>query len=106
MTLKDDIVNRSGIPADKLVVIPVGTAPIDLTQLSIRELALRIRRDWKKVNYAAVPYLDAMTQLDKITDKYFEDDGRSIVGYFLCNAKTWKGETAKAIKAELKRRVK
>jgi len=48
-----------------------------------------------------------MAQLDKITDSYGCDSGKSIVSYFLSNANTWrdkKGEdTAKRIKAELKK---
>ena len=73
---------------------------------SIREIACDIRADWKRVNYAAAPYLNAMFSLDKITDCYGFDDARSIVTYFLCNASTWKGETAKAIKKELKALLK
>ena len=33
------------------------------------------------------------------------DSGRSIVRYFLGNAGAWRGDVAKAIKAELKRRT-
>jgi len=69
---------------------------------SLCEIACEIRADWKKVYFAAVPYLDAMMCLDKITDNYGFDSGDSIVRYFLCNASTWKGEKAKAIKKELK----
>jgi hypothetical protein len=64
---------------------------------TIREIASEVRRDWKKVYYGAVPYLEAMGQLDKI-----DEDGRSIVTYFLSNATTWRGETARRVKAELK----
>jgi hypothetical protein len=72
------------------------------------EIATEIRRDWKNkdgkpnVNYAAKPYLDALEDLDKITDNYIYDSGKSIVLYFLANATSWKGETAKRVKAELK----
>lgn len=66
------------------------------------EIAAEIRKDWKKVNYAAAPYLDAMFRLDKITDNYISDSGKSIVAYFLGNASSWRGDKAKAIKAELK----
>ncbi len=65
-----------------------------------------IRRLWVKPNYAALPYLDAMGSLDSIKDKYFADDGTSIVSYFLSNASTWRGEDAKRIKAELKGMLK
>jgi len=73
---------------------------------SLNTIAKDIRKDWIKPNYAAVPYLDAMRNLDAITDKYYFDDAASIVRYFLSNASTWKGDTAKAIKAELKSMLK
>lgn len=69
---------------------------------NLSEIATEIRRDWKKVNYAAVPYLEAMECLNTMQDAYGCDDAKSIVLYFLCNAGTWKGEVAKRIKAELK----
>ena len=66
------------------------------------EIAKEIRKDWAKVYFGAKPYLDAMAQLTYITDNYYFDSGKTIVLYFLGNAQTWKGEKAKAIKAELK----
>jgi hypothetical protein len=69
---------------------------------SLREIAYEIKRDWAKPNYAAAPYLDAMTGLGSINDDYYQDSGRSVVLYFLSNASTWRGETAKRIKKELK----
>lgn len=69
----------------------------------IYEIAREIRKDWgSKVNFAAKPYLDAMSQLTNITDMYGYDDAKSIVLYFLCNASTWRGENARRIKKELK----
>jgi hypothetical protein len=70
------------------------------------EIASEIRKDWKPVNYAAKPYLEAMESLDKITDKYIMDSGRSIVAYFLSNASTWKGDCARRIKKELNAMLK
>lgn len=69
---------------------------------AINEIAREIRREWPKVYFGAVPYLDAMGSLVSIEDNYGCDDGKSIVLYFLANAQTWRGEKAKAIKAELK----
>ena len=66
------------------------------------EIAAEIRKDWAKVNFAAKPYLEAMECLTYITENYYFDSAKSVVLYFLCNANTWKGEKAKAIKAELK----
>jgi len=73
---------------------------------SLNQIANEIRNDWKNVNYAAEPYLKAMETLESINDNYFADSGRSIVAYFLANANTWKSETAKRIKIELKSMLK
>lgn len=70
------------------------------------EIAREIKSDWKKVYFGAVPYLDAMATLNSIEDNYYFDSAKSVVIYFLSNAKTWKGETAKRIKAELKTMIK
>lgn len=69
-------------------------------------IAYEIRRTWKPVYFGAVPYLDAMTRLHSITDKFGYDDARSIVLYFLSNARTWRGPDAKRIKAELNAMLK
>lgn len=65
-------------------------------------IAADIRAHWKKVNFAAVPYLDAMRQLESIDDDYGYDPARSVVNYFLSNARSWRGDDARRIKAELK----
>jgi hypothetical protein len=70
------------------------------------EIAKEIKKDWKNVYFGAKPYLDAMATLDKVSDNYGWDSGKSIVNYFLANAATWRGDTAKRIKAELKAMVK
>jgi hypothetical protein len=72
----------------------------------LAEIASYIYRDWSKVNYAAQPYLSALASLDSIDQSYGYDSGKSIVLYFLSNASSWRGPIAKAVKAELKRRVK
>ena len=40
--------------------------------------------------------------LNTMQDAYGCDSALSIVSYFLCNAGSWKGDTAKRVKAELK----
>ena len=67
----------------------------------IYEIAREIRADWKNVNYAAKPYLDAMRDLTNITDTYGYDSAKSVVLYFLSNASSWRGENARRIKTEL-----
>ena len=69
---------------------------------SISMIAADIRRDWKKPNYAAIPYLEAMQDIEEIGDQFGADDARGIVLYFLSNATGWRGPVAKAIKAELR----
>jgi hypothetical protein len=68
----------------------------------IHEIATDIKAAWPKVYFGAVPYLDAMRSLDKITDSFGYDSADSIVRYFLSNASTFRGERARALKAELK----
>ena len=68
----------------------------------ISDIARDIIRAWPKPNFAAVPYLDAMRSLNSVNDAYYSDSGKSVVLYFLGNAASFKGEAAKALKAELK----
>jgi hypothetical protein len=65
-------------------------------------IARDIYQAWPKVNYAAKPYLEAMRDLSSINDRYGYDDARSIVLYFLSNASSFRGDTAKILKLELK----
>jgi len=71
------------------------------TTRPLYEVAEEIRKDWKNIYFGAKPYLDAMSCLESINDNYGWDSGKSIVLYFLANASTWRGETARRIKKEL-----
>ena len=75
-------------------------------QRSISSIAYDIKRVWAKPYFGAKPYLDAMTQLNNINDKYFHDDAKSVIMYFLANASTFRGNDAKVLKAELKAMLK
>ncbi len=68
----------------------------------IHEIAHEIASDWRKPYFGAVPYLQAMHRLETLDDQYGLDDARSIVLYFLSNANTWRGPTARRVKSELK----
>ncbi|MEO3863433.1 hypothetical protein [Acrocarpospora sp. B8E8] len=72
------------------------------TARPIYEIASEIRAAWRKVYFGAVPYLDAMSDLNKVTDSYYMDSADSVIRYFLANAATFRGPRAKEIKAELK----
>ena len=64
-------------------------------------IAKDIRNDWQKPYFGAVPYLGAMSSLGSMSESYGCDPADNIVAYFLGNATTWRGETARKIKAEL-----
>jgi len=72
-------------------------------QRPICQIAQEIRKDWgSKVNPAARPYLSAMLSLNNKKDMFGADSADSIILYFLSNASSYRGETAKRLKAELK----
>ena len=81
---------------------PTGANDITTEPRPLPNIAIEIERDWKNVNYAARPYLDAMQCLLGVNDKYYCDSARDIVRYFLSNARAWRGDTATRIKTELK----
>ena len=77
------------------------------TTVTIRplfEIARDIQRDpaYKAHAWKAGPYVTAMTALHGVNDRYYEDDGRSIVAYALSNLTGWRGDTARTVKSELK----
>lgn len=67
----------------------------------ISAIAVDIEASWPNVNYAARPYLDAMHMLNSIDDHYGLDTAKSIVLYFRSNARSFRGEAARRLKAEL-----
>ena len=68
----------------------------------ISDIAWEITRSWKKVNYAAAPYLQAMFSLVDIKDQYGAESAHGVLTYFLSNAKAFRGPDARRLKAELK----
>lgn len=72
---------------------------------SLSSITRDIKTSWPKPYFGAVPYIAAMYKLDSIDDNFMHDSARSIVRYFLSNAATWRGDSARVIKAELKAMV-
>lgn len=72
------------------------------------EIAREIKQTWKNVYFGAVPYLNALLEINSCNKhaKYWHDTAEEIVPYFLANAQTWRGEDARRIKAELKSMIK
>ena len=58
--------------------------------------------NWKNPNYAAKPYLDAMSLMTTVEKGYMADDGKGIILYFLSNAASWRGDVSRRVKTELK----
>lgn len=72
----------------------------------ISDIARDISRAWPKPYFGAKPYLTAMRSLYRASDVYGYDSGESVILYFLANASTFRGDTARALKAELKAALK
>lgn len=77
-----------------------------ITYRPIHQIADEIISDWKKPYFGAVPYLNAMRYLGDKHDSYGLDSAKNVVLYFLANANTWRGETARRVKKELKEIIK
>lgn len=80
------------------------TIAIQLANAPISQIADVIRRSWEKPSPYAMPYLKAMFHLTNMQSTYGADDAQSIILYFLSNAASYRGMTARIVKAELKRR--
>lgn len=58
-----------------------------------------IKRNWDTIAQDARPFIDAMFQLDQITD----ETARETVIRFLTTSRGWKGDIARDVKKELKK---
>jgi len=76
------------------------------TTRPLHVIAKEIRTDWKPMSPHANAHLEAFDNATSIDEVYYCDSVKSEVCYFLANASTWKGETAKRVKAELKAMLK
>lgn len=73
----------------------------------LKVIAEEIVSDWGgKIYFGANPYLEAMLTLNSIRDVYGCEPAESVVVYFLANAESWRGDTARRVKAELKKMLK
>ena len=71
---------------------------------TFQQIARDIKSTWLNVYFGAVPYLDALLELDTSdpNESYLYDSAGDIARYFLANAQTFRGEDARRLKAELK----
>lgn len=77
-----------------------------LPDVNLATIAKIIQAHWTSPYFGAVPYLKAMRELHDMASAYGCDSAHSIILYFLSNAQTWRGPVARAVKAELNRRLK
>lgn len=91
----------AGVDARTATKIKEGNIS-DLSRIISRDL----QSQGKEVPYNLVPYLDALRQMDSADDVYGVESGKSIIAYALSNMASYKGATARAVKAELKSRMK
>jgi hypothetical protein len=70
------------------------------------EIMKDIREDYaaqgKPVHPWAAPYVDSLSNLTHMSDVDIAETGYQMVPYLLNNLKTWRGEKAREIKAELR----
>lgn len=99
--------DNAGWTLDGYIIPRLGSGLIHAREVPegqrwLHQIADEIVKDWKRPNFGAVPYIEAMRYLATTADAYLDDPGDEIVQRFLTNARTWKGETATRVKAELK----
>lgn len=70
---------------------------------SLNEIAREIHSECNtKAWYVyAEAYVVPMMSLNSMSDRYYEDSAQSIVSYALANLTSWRGDTARRVKAEL-----
>ena len=65
------------------------------------EIVAAIRADWARPYFGAVPYLDALEAVPTWDTRIGFETARDVAPYLLSNLRTWKGETARTVKAQL-----
>lgn len=68
----------------------------------LHKIADEIMRKWVRPPGPAIGYINAMTHLATMEDRYGREDAEGIVLRFLNEASGWRGEDARRIKAELR----
>lgn len=69
----------------------------------ISRLVRIMRKDWgAKVYFGAVPYIDALSCVDTAGETVGCDNACYLIMYLLSNSTTWRGATARQVKAALK----
>ena len=80
---------------------------LDLSTLDLQDLVAMVYADWDYVNPSAASYLDALDVWDchELDDPVGNETAEIQIGYLLTHVTGWRGLTARAVKAELRRRL-
>jgi hypothetical protein len=78
------------------------------TDTPLYRIAIWIAEDpaYAPARWCAEPYREALSTMESINDSYGLDSGSSIVAYLVSNLAQWRGPLARAVKSELRRRLK
>jgi len=99
-----EVLVEAGTPREEKVWVPLERVTSADRPLSL--IAQDIHKDWGgklHAHHPARPYVEAMSTMGSMHDRFGEDDAKDIVLRFLVNASGWRGEVARHVKAELKR---
>ncbi len=79
----------------------------DLRDVDLQHLVAMIYADWANINPSAAAYLHALDVNDcsALDDPVGNETADTQLRYFLTHAAGWRGPTAGAVKAELRRRL-
>ncbi len=83
------------------------TSHNDLRDVDLQHLVAMIYADWETINPSAAAYLHAIDVNDcsALDDPVGNETADLQLRYFLTHAAGWHGATARAVKAELRRRL-
>lgn len=86
---------------------PIADIARDIrADMAAQAAAQKVPTTWRRKYWAAAPYIDAAECISTCRDSYGADSGTSVVLYLLSNLSTYRGDKAKALKAELKEHTK
>ena len=74
--------------------------------VTVSEIAHAIAKDWQNISPYAKDYLNAMKEIRNVNDNYYADSAKSVILYFLANAGSYRGDSARTYKALLKEMIK
>jgi hypothetical protein len=85
----------------------MNDARADLSEANLRQLVAIVFDDWDTISADAATYLYALDAHDceVLSDPVGNETAELQVRYFLANAGGWRGPVARAVKAELRRRL-